>query len=90
MFVVSFTVALHCKSGFFKVAHPPSSMFKKKTASFQKDGKKKCLCMLSALFGIGRPVKPSLSSDKEDDYIKNEYGYSFLISTIDMLSKLNS
>lgn len=46
--------------------------------------------MLSALFGIGRPVKPSMSSDKEDDYIKNEYGYSFLISTIDMLSKLNS
>lgn len=63
---------------------------KKKTASFQKDGKKKCLCMLSALFGIGRPIKPSMSSDKEDDYIKNEYGYSFLISKIDMLSKLNS
>lgn len=38
--------------------------------------------MLSALFGIGRPVKPSMSSHKGDDYIKNEYGYSFLMRTI--------
>lgn len=48
---------------------------KKKTATFQEDGKKKCLCMLSALFGIGRPVQPSISSHKGDDYVKNEYGY---------------
>lgn len=30
--------------------------------------------MLSALFGIGRPVQPLISSDKGDDYIKKLIG----------------
>lgn len=49
MFVVSFTVALHCKSGFFWKWHTPN--VSKKTASFEEDEKKKSVfvCFLHFL-----------------------------------------